>query len=445
MAGGFDDFREQLRDQLLRCADEATAAERPRTSAARPAAAPRAARRRSLQWPEPRRALAWAAVLTVGVAALAAGLLMVGSGDRQGASVSSSGLMATPGRPMPAYVASVAPRVSPSPSSVPSQSAARPGYSLTSVSALSGADVWAVGARGDAGVSGALAGLQDHSFIVHYDGTAWRETSAPDVGALTAVAAAADGEVWTLGPSGAILHWDGWKWTIAESAAQDGDAVLRGLAAVSPDDVWAVGSAQGAPFAVHWDGASWQTVALPTPAVAGGLNAISGSATDLWAVGAAADGTRVLTAHWDGTRWSYVPDAGVSDGGLLTVATVAPNDVWAGGDALLQHWDGTQWRDVSQSFSGVRGSLSAVSSSDVWLGAAGGMAHWNGATWRPVTTQQMDLTGHTNAQIGAVSALSPTDVWAAGTLGSGSATSAPLVVHYDGSGWNVAVDSVQNQ
>jgi hypothetical protein len=445
MAGGFDDFREQLRDQLLRCADEATAAERSRTSAARPAVAPRAARRRSLQWPEPRRALAWAAVLTVGVAALAAGLLMVGSDDRQGASVSSSGLVATPGRPMPAYVASVAPRVSPSPSSVPSQSAARPGYSLTSVSALSGADVWAVGAHGDAGVSGALAGLQDHSFIVHYDGTAWRETSTPDVGALTAVAAAADGQVWTLGPSGAILHWDGWKWTIAESAAQDGDAVLRGLAAVSPTDVWAVGSEQGAPFAVHWDGASWQTAALPTPAVAGGLNAISGSATDLWAVGAAADGTRVLTAHWDGTRWSYVPDAGVSDGGLLTVATVAPNDVWAGGDALLQHWDGTQWRDVSQSFSGVRGSLSAVSSSDVWLGAAGGMAHWNGATWRPVTTQQMDLTGHTNAQIGAVSALSPTDVWAAGTLGSGSATSAPLVVHYDGSGWSVAVDSVQNQ
>jgi hypothetical protein len=57
----------------------------------------------------------------------------------------------------------------------------------------------------------------------------------------------------------------------------------------------------------------------------------------------------------------------------------------------------------------------------------------------------MDLTGHANAQIGAVSALSSTDVWAAGTLGPGSATSAPLVVHYDGSGWNVAVDSVQNQ
>ena len=220
-------------------------------------------------------------------------------------------------------------------------------------------------------------------------------------------------------PSGAILHWDGWKWTVAESAAQDGDAVLRGLVAVAPNDVWAVGSRHGAPFAVQWDGSSWQVAVLPT-SVAGSLNAISGSATDLWAVGVAADGTRVLTAHWDGARWSNVPDAGVSDGGLLTVATVAPNDVWAGGDALLQHFDGTQWRDVSQSFSGVRGSLSAVSSTDVWLGAAGGMAHWDGATWQPVTTRQMDLAGRANAQIGAVSALSPTDVWAAGTMGSAS-------------------------
>ncbi len=444
MPGGFDDFREELRDQLLRCADEATASERARASGASTVAAPRVARRRALQWPEPRRALAWAAVLTVGVAALAAGLLMVGSNDRSGTSVSSGGLLATPGRQMPAYVASVAPGVSPSPSSASSQNVSRPGYSLASISALSGSDVWAVGARGDAGVSGALAGLQDHSFIVHYDGAAWREASAPDVGALTAVATAADGEAWTLGPSGAILHWDGWNWTVAESAAQDGDAVLRGLVAVAPNDVWAVGSRHGAPFAVQWDGSSWQTAVLPTPA-AGSLNAISGSATDLWAVGVAADGTHVLTAHWDGARWSYVPDAGVSDGGLLTVATVAPNDVWAGGDALLQLWDGTQWRDVSQSFSGVRGSLSAVSSSDVWLGAAGGMAHWDGATWQPVTTRQMDLAGHANAQIGAVSALSPTDVWAAGTIGSGSATSAPLLVHFDGSAWSVAVDSVQNQ
>ncbi len=438
MAGGFDDFREELREQLARCADEAAVSERARTAGA----TPRRARRRIAQWPQPRRALAWAGVLTVGVAALAAGLIMVGSGGRSAAPVASGGLLATPGQPMPAYVAPVSPHASPSPSGDSNQSAARPGYSLAAIGGRSASDVWVVGAHGDVGAKGVLAGIQTHSFIVHYDGSAWREASAPDIGPLTAVATAVDGEAWTLGPSGAILHWDGWKWTVSDQA---GGAVLRGLVAVAPNDVWAVGSEQGLPFIEHWDGASWRSVALPAPSVAGGLNAISGSATDLWAVGAAADGTRVLTAHWDGTRWSYVPDAGASDGGLLTVAAAAPNDVWAGGDALLQHWDGSQWHDVSQSFSGVRGALSAVSSSDVWLGAADGMAHWDGAAWRPVTARQLGLSGRTNAQIGAVSALSPTDVWAAGTLGASSATSAPLVVHWDGSVWSIAVDSVQNR
>ena len=216
-----------------------------------------------------------------------------------------------------------------------------PGYSLAAIAAVSPSDVWSVGARGDAGASGALAGVQSHSFVVHYDGVGWHETSVPDVGPLTAVAATSDGEAWALGPAGVILHWAGLQWKPAATAAQNGGAVLRGLAAVAANDVWAVGSAQGTPFATHWNGAAWQTAVLPATPGGGSLNAISGTATDLWAVGVAADATHVLTLHYDGATWSSVLDAGVSDGGLLTVATIAPNDVWAGGDALLQHYDGS--------------------------------------------------------------------------------------------------------
>jgi hypothetical protein len=151
----------------------------------------------------------------------------------------------------------------------------------------------------------------------------------------------------------------------------------------------------------------------------------------------------VVTLHFDGTTWSSVPDAGVSDGGLLTVATIGPNDVWAGGDALLQHYDGRQWRDVSQTFSGVHEGLAAVSSSNVWLAGAGGVAHWDGAAWSPVTPRQMGLAAGANAQFAAVSAQSPSDAWAAGTLGANGATSTPLIVHWDGSAWRPAVDAVQ--
>ncbi len=439
MTGGFDDYLEELRGQLLRCADQAT----PARAASRPGA-PRTARRRLVQWPEPRRTLVWAAVLSVGVAALAAGLLMVGG--RSSPPASSNGLLATPGNQMlPAYVEPVVPGLSNSPAASAGQTAAQPGYGLAAIAAVSAADVWAVGARGDAGAGGALTGRQDHSFVVQYDGASWRETSVPDVGPLTAVAATADGEAWALGPSGAILHWDGRQWTLTASAAQNGGAVLRGLAALAPDDVWAVGSCQGAPFATHWNGATWQTSALPAAPGGGSLNSISGTAADLWAVGAAADATHVLTLHYNGTTWSSVPDVGVSDGGLLTVAAIAPNDVWAGGDALLQHYDGSQWRDVSETFSGVHEALAALSPSSVWLAAAGGIAHWDGAAWRPVSVQQMGLSAGANAQFAAVSALSPSDVWAAGTLGAGGATSTPLIVHWDGAAWRPVVDAVQGR
>ncbi len=440
MAGGFDKYLDDLRGQLLRCADEASAE---RTRATREGAA-RAARRRLGPWPTPRRAAAWAAVLSVGVAALAAGLLL--TGGRPAAPVSTSGLLATPGGPaLPAYVQPVVPRVSVSPAAGPSQTAAQPGYSLAAIDALSSSDIWAVGAHGDAGARGALAGVQDHSFVVHYDGSSWRETSAPDVGPLTAVGVTADGAAWALGPAGVILHWDGLQWESVVTAAQDGGAVLRGLTALAPNNVWAVGSEQGAPFATHWNGATWRTVVLPATPGGGSLNAISGATTDLWAVGSAADATHVLTLHYDGTDWSSVPDAGVSDGGLLTVAAIAPNDVWAGGDALLQHYDGRQWRDVSQSFSGVCAALTAVSSSHVWLGSAGGVAHWDGAAWQSVTAQQMGLPARADAEFAAVSALSPTDVWAAGTLGTDGLTSSPLVVHWDGVAWRPAVDTVQSR
>ena len=375
----------------------------------------------------------------MGVAALTVGLLMMNG--RPDTTASTSGLLATPaGVARPAFVQPVVPGASPAPAAA--HAAARPAYTLAAIAAQSPSDVWSVGARGDVS---ARAGGQGHSFVVHYDGAAWRETSVPDVGPLTAVAVAADAEAWTLGPQGVVLHWGGQSWQPVLTAAQTGGAVLRGLAALAPDDVWAVGSDQGAPFATHWNGATWKIVTLPAPAVGGSLNAIAGTATDLWAVGVASDDSHLLTLHYDGTDWSAVPDDAASDGGLLTIAAIDPTDVWAAGDAVLQHYDGVQWRTVSQTFSGVREALAADSSSSVWLGGAQGVAHFDGAGWQTTGAAQMGLAGAANVQLGALSVLSATDVWAAGTITGAGAPSSPLVVHFDGSAWHTAVDTVQSR
>ncbi len=437
MPGGFDDYLSDLREQLARRAAAAPARARRRGAVAAPVSA------RFRRRPAPRRILAWAAVLVVGVGALAAGLVV--AGDHPATPAAPGALLATPGRSLPAYAQPVIPVVSPSAASVPN--AGQPSYSLAAIAAVSGNDVWSVGAQGNAaaGVTPDVPAAEGHSFVLHFDGAAWRETTVPDVGSLTAVGVTADGEAWALGPAGAIVHWDGLQWRTVLTAGRDGGAVLRGLAALAPDDVWAVGSLQGAPFAIHWDGAAWRPAALPAMPDAGSLNAISGTAAGLWAVGVGADDAHVLTLHYDGTSWTPVADAGVSDGGLLTVATIASNDVWAAGDALLQHFDGRQWRDVSQAYIGVTEALAAAAPTSVWLAGAAGVAAYDGDDWSPVSPQALDVYQLTNPQFGAASAVSPTDVWIAGTLGASGAPSAPLIVHYDGTAWHLVVDAVQSR
>jgi len=435
MPEGFDDYLSDLREQLARCAAAAPARSRGRGAGAAPARA-RFGRR-----PAPRRVLLWAAVFAVGVGALAAGL--VAAGDHTATPVAPGALLATPGGSSPAYVQPVIPLVSPSAAS--GASGTQPSYSLAAIAAISANDVWSVGAQGDAASAASDPAADGRSFVLHFDGAAWRETPVPDVGPLTAVAVTSDGEAWALGPAGAVVHWDGRQWRTVLTGAREGGPVLRGLAALAPDDVWAVGSLRGAPFATHWDGAAWRPAALPAVPDAGSLNAVSGTATDLWAVGAGADAAHILTLRYDGTAWTQVADAGVSDGGLLTVVAVAPNDVWAAGDALLQHFDGVQWRDVSQSFSGVREALAAAAPTSVWLAGAAGVAAYDGDDWSPVSVQALDVYRLTAPQFGAACAVSPTDVWIAGTLGTTGTATAPLIVHFDGTAWRLAVDAVQSR
>jgi hypothetical protein len=257
---------------------------------------------------------------------------------------------------------------------------------LKAVGAVSAGDVWAVGNYFD---NGSLAW---RTLAEHWDGSRWTVIPSPSpstrFNSLQGVAAVGANDVWavgiqqTSGPTIAnktlVEHWDGSAWsTVPSPNAGSGDNYLLAVAAVSSDDVWAVGHHDTHTLAEHWDGSTWSIVSSPSPG--GQANTLDGvtavSANDVWAAGSEFPGggnaERTLTEHWDGTSWRVVPspNAGSGNNALFAVAASTNGDVWAVGDffdppfdnrTLTERWDGTSWSVVPSPSPGNEGILSGV-------------------------------------------------------------------------------------
>ena len=249
-------------------------------------------------------------------------------------------------------------------------------FGLADISAVSANDIWAVGwgPRTCHSRGGSL------TLSVHWDGTSWAIVPSPNVAVgefysnkLFAVEAASASDVWAVGvfgrseevggePELLILHWDGTGWSrVPAPPLGDLTDISQSweLAALSPEDVWAVGayfSASRKALTMRWDGSAWRLV--PNP-LAASLTDVDGTAPDeVWAIGTAVEGAvgRPLIEHWDGSEWSAVPSPEPSPAanGLVGLAAVSASDVWAVGSyqpslesplhqELIEHWDGRCW------------------------------------------------------------------------------------------------------
>lgn len=257
---------------------------------------------------------------------------------------------------------------------------------LTSITAISTTDVWAVG---QTVVQSSSPVAQTQTLIEHWDGQRWQIVPSQNVilqatNTLTSVTAVSANDVWAVGlvdlvtsQSGTprtqplIEHWDGQDWHIVPSAnvgATGGS--LFSVAAISKDNVWAVGS-----DIEHWNGHTWSVVASPT--IAGSLTGISAAgANDLWSVSNVG-----AIEHWDGQRWQLV--TGTSHQVLNAVLALAPNNVWVAGslqkgstksDTLLEHWNGQRWNVVpspdpgpSQQRENDLHAIAATSAGTIWV------------------------------------------------------------------------------
>ncbi|HKP54345.1 MAG TPA: S-layer homology domain-containing protein [Chloroflexia bacterium] len=335
----------------------------------------------------------------------------------------------------------------------PSANSGTAGNILNGVSALSSTEVWAVGAYSNtSGVSQTLIERWDGSAwnIVPSPNVGTSDNL------LQAVSARTSSDVWAVGfyrTSSAspyqtlTLHWDGTQWSQATSASPgSAENYLYGVVTISATDAWAVGYYSNSTniyqtLTERWNGTQWNVVSSPNPFLrVAGLRGVTAIApNDVWAVGASADlslNYYTYTLHWTGTSWSEVSSPNNGDCLLAAVANVAANNVWAVGACndgtrfvpLSERWNGSAWAIIPTPSFGTGdnalGGLAVVSATDIW--AVGGYdtgtelltlaIHWDGANWTQGKSANPGLTD--NSLVAASTAAG--DLWAVGSYGDTS-------------------------
>jgi hypothetical protein len=288
---------------------------------------------------------------------------------------------------------------------------------------------------------------------------------------LSAIPAQSDQNVWAVGNGSA--HWNGNSWTLIPIVRHD-SLNLVGVAALSSTNVWAVGSfVNGNGRAIEaveqFDGQAWKVI--PDLSLIGqnlgglveseALTSISALApNDIWAAGYVGieppcDCIVPFIEHFNGTQWNL-------SGVLLTqnspehfqflqgISAISDSDVWAVGYEILNgalngaaqvfHFDGKTWT-LAATPSGPTArfnAVTAVATDNVWAVGENNqstlVAHFDGKQWQVINSPN---TSDINDALYGITAVSPTSVWAVGQHFQSFGSGKTLVLHFDGSTWNI--------
>lgn len=230
----------------------------------------------------------------------------------------------------------------------------------------------------------------DSGTILHYNGKTWSTMKSGTKNPLVDVWGSSGSDVFAVGMSafgmvGSMLHYSGvgLRWTQMDS-----------YPGYSTDAVW--GSSGNDVFALsggtvyHYDGLTWSIFYRSTSVSSmPSLHGIWGrSGSSVFAVGGAQrlDGYGdwvpfAAILHYDGATWTAMESSTTNT--LRDVWGSSENNVFAVGDAgTILHYDGSEWSTVT---SGIAPDLHAVwgsSENDVFaVGDAGTILHYDGNTW----------------------------------------------------------------
>ncbi|HYP41261.1 MAG TPA: S-layer homology domain-containing protein [Chloroflexia bacterium] len=258
------------------------------------------------------------------------------------------------------------------------------------VAAISNGSAWAVGYKP------ALYNQSYRGVVSRLSVGGWEDLEVPYSGieeTFNGVDVLSSGEVWVVGSyrpasqpaqvQALIRYWNGAEWNFVPSLSDADSSRLNKVAAISPNDIWAVGTRDNRTLIMHWNGRALSVVPSPNvgsdPNILRGIKAIASD--DIWAVGSyGPPGTgQALILHWNGSEWSVVPGPAVgTDSFLFDLDAFATDDVWAVGNyltggvqrTLLEHWDGHAWSVVPSPNVGAEPNymfgIVAVSHNELW-------------------------------------------------------------------------------
>lgn len=304
----------------------------------------------------------------------------------------------------------VAPRRSPSPTSS-SWTWLNPlpqGNSLLAVWGSSGRDVYAVGGRGA---------------IVYFDGTRWTAMPSGTTEQLWDIMGRSSSRIWAVGSEGTVLFNDGGGWSEKSIGTS---RTLYSVWANKNGKVF-IGCSGG--VVLENDGWSW-FVLNPGGIPVNYLDVWAGEDGTVFSAGYYVSpddqsffGGQVWVNRYDGASWStntWLVDWGVD---LCAIWGSSSRDVYFVGSYMGLHYDGEKLNDFYAGQGELFG-MSGISASDMFaVGADGLIQRYDGSAWHA-------MDSGTKTVLHGVWGSSGSDVYAVGDGG--------LIQHFDGSAWTTS-------